>query len=306
MMESPDLNQTVRGIVVPLVTPLDSDDRLDRAALERVIEHVIRGGVSGLFILGTTGEGPSLSYELRSELIDAACRQVAGRVSVFVGVSDNVYERTMAVAHIAAKAGASAVVLAPPCYFRISQFDLLRYVERFSSDSPLPLFLYNIPSLTKTVFEPETVRHASAFPNVVGLKDSSGDLKYLSAVIRSTAADFPVMMGPEEMLVEAMQAGAIGGVCGGANLNPGLFTELHRLTASGNLESARKLQKRVCEISDALYTVGDRGTSYLRGLKSAMAAAGLCSGHCAIPIAQFTPEERRTLESRFEALGCTV
>jgi dihydrodipicolinate synthase/N-acetylneuraminate lyase len=300
------LKRTVSGIVVPLVTPLDIEDSLDCEALARVIAHVIRGGVSGIFILGTTGEGPSLSYELRAQLIESACRLAAGRVPVLVAVTDNVYERTRAMTHVAERAGASAVVLAPPCYFRISQTDLLHYVKRFAGESPLPVFLYNIPSLMKTMFDPDTVRRASEFSNVVGFKDSSGDLKYLSDVIRTISSEVPVMMGPEEMLLDAMQAGAVGGVCGGANLNPHLFTELHRLTASGDLNGAMKLQTRVREISDALYTVGDRGTSYLRGLKSAMAAAGLCSAKCAIPISPFTAEEGRQLQLRFDALGCTV
>src|SRR5947209_3986808 len=112
-MRWPELNQTVRGIVVPLITPLDAEDALDCEALARVIEHVIQGGVSGIFILGTTGEGPSLSYELRAQLIEAACRLAAGRVPVLVAVTDNVYERTQAMTHIAERAGASAVVLAP-------------------------------------------------------------------------------------------------------------------------------------------------------------------------------------------------
>src|SRR5262245_53663267 len=157
VIQNGNLYAAVNGIIVPLVTPLQREDMLDREALERVIEHVIRGGVSGLFILGTTGEGPSLSYELRSELIQAACRVAAGRVPVLVAVSDNAYERSMAMTRAAESAGAAAVVLAPPCYFRISQADLLRYVERFASESPLPIFLYNIPSLTKTAFDPQTV-----------------------------------------------------------------------------------------------------------------------------------------------------
>ena len=120
------------------------------------------------------------------------------------------------------------------------------------------------------------------------------------------ASGFPVMNGPEEILVDAMQAGAIGGVCGGANLNPRLFTDIYRLMSSGDLEGALKLQLRAREISDALYTVGDRNTSYLRGIKSAMAAAGLCSARCAIPLAPFTAEESRLLQSRFDSLGCMV
>ena len=208
------LDNAVRGIIVPLITPLEDDDVLDRVALERVIEHVLSGGVSGVFLLGTTGEGPSLSYEVRSQLIDATCQQVAGRVPVLVGVSDNAYERCIAMTRVAERAGAAAVVLAPPSYFRISQPDLLRYVETFAAESPLPVFLYNIPALTKTAYDPQTISRAAIFSRIAGLKDSSGDLDYLASVVRSTGAEFPVLMGPEEILMNAMQAGAVGGVCG--------------------------------------------------------------------------------------------
>jgi 4-hydroxy-tetrahydrodipicolinate synthase len=137
----------------------------------------------------------------------------------------------------------------------------------------------------------------------LGLKDSSGDLDYLKSVVCSVSADFPVMVGPEEILVDAMRAGATGGVCGGANLNPRLLSDLHRATAAGDLETAQKLQDRVRKISNALYTIGHRSTSYLRGLKAAMAATGLCSATCALPFAPFTVEERRLLESRLDGLG---
>jgi dihydrodipicolinate synthase/N-acetylneuraminate lyase len=182
----------------------------------------------------------------------------------------------------------------------------LRYVERFASESPLPIFLYNIPSLTKTAFDPQTVGQAAVFSRIAGLKDSSGDLDYLSSIVRSIGSEFPVMMGPEEMLMDAMQAGAVGGVCGGANLNPSLFVDLYKMTAAGDLAGAATLQTRVRELSSALYTVGDRSTSYLRGLKSAMAVAGLCSATCALPLAPFSAEEQQMLESRWHALGCTV
>ena len=120
-MEQREIDNAVRGVIVPLITPLESQDRLDRFGLERLVEHVIIGGVSGIFILGTTGEGPSLGYDLRTELIEAVCRQAAGRVPVLVGITDTAYERTIAMARVAERSGASAVVLAPPCYFQIGK-----------------------------------------------------------------------------------------------------------------------------------------------------------------------------------------
>ena len=193
-------------------------------------------------------------------------------------------------------------------YFRISQPDLLRYVETFAAESPLPVFLYNIPALTKTAYDPQTISRAAIFSRIAGLKDSSGDLDYLASVVRSTGAEFPGADGPgRKTRMNAMQAhGPVGGVGLGPNLQPGLFVDLYKKMASGDIAGATKLQSRVRQISDALYTVGDRSTSYLRGLKSAMAAAGLCSEKCALPLAPFATEERRLLESRWRSLECTL
>jgi 4-hydroxy-tetrahydrodipicolinate synthase len=161
-----------------MVTPLKDRDTLDLWGLERLVEHILGGGVQGLFILGTTGEGPSLSYRLRCELIERVCGQVNGRVPVLVGVTDTAFVESVNLAGIAADEGAAAVVLAPPYYFPAGQAELLEYLEHIATELPLPVFLYNMPSHTKIKFELGTLRQALTLPNVMGLKDSSGDLEY--------------------------------------------------------------------------------------------------------------------------------
>src|SRR5262249_5915685 len=145
------------GIIPPMVTPLRDRDTLDVAGLERLIEHILAGGVHGLFLLGTTGEGPSLSYSLRKELIDRTCRQVKGRVPVLVSITDTAFQESLKVARWSAEAGADAVVAAPPYYLPASQADLREYLCHLVPELPLPLLLYNIPLLTKVAYELETV-----------------------------------------------------------------------------------------------------------------------------------------------------
>ncbi|MHC4370339.1 MAG: dihydrodipicolinate synthase family protein, partial [Planctomycetota bacterium] len=203
---SNELSAPLCGIIPPLVTPLLDRDTLDTAGLERLIEHVLAGGVHGLFILGTTGEAPSLSYRLRYELIDRVCRQVSGRVPVLVGITDTSFVESVNIARKAEDAGARAVVLAPPYYFPAGQMELLEYLKHLTAELPLPVFLYNMPSHTKLVFEPETIRAAADFPGVAGIKDSSGNMMYfrrLQALLRDRP-DFSVLMGPEELLAEAV------------------------------------------------------------------------------------------------------
>src|ERR1041385_5174441 len=141
------------GIVPPIVTPLRGRDEPEAAGLERLLEHIIAGGVSGLFILGTTGEGPSLSYRLRREFIERVCRQVNGRVAVLVGITDTAFMESLHLARHAAQWGADAVVAAPPYYLPEAQPELLEWIQHLVPELPLPLFLYNMPSLTKVSFE---------------------------------------------------------------------------------------------------------------------------------------------------------
>jgi 4-hydroxy-tetrahydrodipicolinate synthase len=292
----------LRGIVTPLATPLSSTEpSLDPSALERLIEHVISGGVTGIFLLGSTGEFTSLGRELQLEVIRRGCAQAKGRVPVLVGISHTAISETLLLADAAAEAGADAVVLAAPYYFEHSQDDLLRYVERLTKSLSLPLFLYNIPHLTKSSFLPETVRRAADLPGIVGLKDSTGDLKYLEQTMEllRDRPGFTVMIGPEEILVECMKLGAHGGVCGGSNLNPKLFMDLYNAIVAGDEESAEALQQRVRRSAAALYRVGAPGGSYLRGIKAALSLAGLCKPEPAPPFTPFTKEEFALLEKGY-------
>jgi dihydrodipicolinate synthase/N-acetylneuraminate lyase len=293
----------LRGIITPLVTPLIRG-ALDCAALERLIDHVVTGGVNGIFILGTTGEGPSLSYTLREEMIRKTCQFVGGRVPVLASVSDTVLVESERVEEAAANAGVDAVVLTPPYYFQYSQSDLLRYVEVAAFRFSLPLFLYNIPHLTKIAFDVETVSRAARIPGVLGLKDSSHDLSYLTRIIEAVQdhPEFSVLTGPEEILLDALRAGSHGGVCGGSNLTPTLFRDLFQAASNANWEEANRHQAKVLAISNAVYTTGFPGTSYLRGLKCALELRGLCRAEFAPPLTKFTDEEYFTVAQHYHAV----
>ena len=174
----------IHGLVPPLVTPLAAADQLDVDGWQRLIDHQLAGGVDGLFILGTTGEGPSLSGRLRRELIERAASQLStsGR-PFYVGITDTSLAEAAALAGHAADHGARAVVAAAPYYFSLSQSDLRRWFEELAQQSPLPLILYNMPSCVRVTIEPETLTEMIDNPRIVGLKDSSGDLDYLASAL---------------------------------------------------------------------------------------------------------------------------
>jgi 4-hydroxy-tetrahydrodipicolinate synthase len=299
------LLKPLTGIVPPLVTPLRDRDTLDAAALQRLIEHVLAGGVHGLFLLGTTGEGPSLSWRLKAEVVQHGCRLVAGRVPVLVGVTDPSFTDALRLVERAAAAGADAIVIAPPYYLPLDQIELAAYVERFAAASPLPVFLYHIPSLTKIGFEPETIRRLLDVPKVIGLKDSGRGMPYQHTVraIIGQRPDFSLLVGPEELLAEAVLLGAHGAMCGGANMVPRLYVDLFDAARAGEIGRMRELHERVIHISDALYTIGNSGSSYFRGLKCALSILGLCGDVLAEPYQPFGPIERETIRKRMHELG---
>src|SRR5215470_6176702 len=194
------------GIIPPIVTPLLDRDNLDVEGLERLIERIVSGGVSGLFLLGTTGEGASLSYRLRRELIERTCRQVNKRAPVLVNITDTAFVESVNLARHAADSGAQALVVAPPYYLPAGQPELQEYLAHLVAELPLPLFLYNIPPLTKVSYELDTVRRAMDHPRIVGLKDSSGDMNYFkqAAALLKQRPDWSLLIGPEAKLLEAL------------------------------------------------------------------------------------------------------
>ncbi|HUS73648.1 MAG TPA: dihydrodipicolinate synthase family protein [Sedimentisphaerales bacterium] len=299
------LPKPLRGIIPPMVTPLLERDTLDVAGLERLIEHILTGGVHGLFILGTTGEAPSLSYRLRCELTERVCEQVKGRVPVLVGITDTCFVESVKIACKAKDAGAQAVVLAPPYYFPAGQGELLEYLKHLTPELPLPLFLYNMPSYTKLVFEPETVRAAADITGIAGIKESSGDMVYFHQLqsLLNERPDFSLLMGQEELLAEAVLVGAHGGVCGGANLVPQLYVELYKAACSKDLSAVEALHKKVMQISTSIYSVGKYESSYLKGLKCALSCMGICSDFLAEPFHRFRRAERNMIRRHLKELG---
>lgn len=302
------LSKQLRGIIPPMITPLLDRDTLDVAGLERLVEHILGGGVHGLFVLGTTGEGPSLSYRLRRELVDRVCRLVDGRVPVLVGITDTSFVESVNLAHHAADAGADAMVLSTPYYYPLDPASLLTYVERITAELPRPVVLYSIPSHTKATFDMATLARAMEIPNVVGLKDSSADVIHFHHVLRLARerSDWTVLMGPEELLAESVLLGGDGGVCGGANLYPRLYVELFHAAEAGDLRRARRLHDCVLQVAGRIYAVDRRGGSVLRGLKCAISCLGICSDAVAEPLAGFGEAERATVRRHLDELGAIL
>ena len=300
-----DISRPLRGVIVAMITPLIDQNTLDHRGLDRLIDHILGGGAHGLFILGTTGEAPALSYQLRVDLIERTCRHVAGRVPVLVGITDTAFTESLNLAEKAKNAGAYAVVASAPYYFPAAQEELLDYIRDLSAESPLPLFLYNAPHNTHHALGPKLVREASTLPNVIGLKDSSANMVYFHTVCEQMRdrPDFTLLVGPEELMAEAVLAGGHGGMCGGANFYPKLYVDLYRAASAGDLQRVANLHQKVMAISSTIYRVGRHDSSYLKGLKCAVSLLGICGDFLVEPFRSFGAQEREQVRRHLAALG---
>lgn len=302
------LPKPLRGIIPPMITPLLDTDTLDLESLEKLISHLVEGGVHGLFILGTTGELSSLSYHLRHELIKQTCELVNQRVPVLVGITETALEESVQLARTAATSGATAVVAAAPYYFNLSQPELIAYYQHLADQVPLPLLLYNMPSHTKINLEPDTVKSLAQHSNVVGIKDSSGNgvkFQHLQYLLKNDP-DFSVLVGPDELTTEVVLLGAHGGINGGANLFPQLYVNLYEAASRQDLTAALPLHAQVMAVCAQLYQVGNTSASYLQGVKCALSLMGLCRNVLAWPLQPFGTREQAIIRKYLDEMNVIV
>ncbi|MBR4364113.1 MAG: dihydrodipicolinate synthase family protein [Prevotella sp.] len=298
-------NSPLCGIIPPLVTPLKNNETLDVESLERLIEHLIAGGVHGLFILGTTGEEQSLSYQVRKQMIQESCRINRGRLPLLVCITDTSIVESIRLAQVAADCGADGVVSAPPYYFATGQPELAQFYEELVPQLPLPVFLYNMPSHVKVSFAPDTVRRIAQNPRVIGFKDSSANAVYFQSVMykMKERPDFAMLVGPEEITGECVLLGGHGGINGGANMFPELYVGMYDAAKAHDIDRVLRLQQYIMQISTSIYTVGQHGSSYLKGLKCALSILGVINDDfVASPFYKFNAPERDKIRQALAAL----
>jgi 2-dehydro-3-deoxy-D-pentonate aldolase len=291
------MKSPLRGIIPPVVTPLLDNNTLDVKGLEKLVEHLIGGGVHGLFILGTTGEAPSLSYELRKEFIKKTCELTNHRVPVMVGITDTSFEGSLEIAEYSHQVGADAVVVAPPYYMPIAQSELVFYLQNLIPKLSLPVLLYNMPSHTKIHMDLETVKIGQAL-GAIGIKDSSGDMFYQTNLIEAfkEKPEFAIITGTELFLPETILQGGHGAIAGGANIYPKLFVAMYEASLARDFEKIAQLRAINIQLYNTIYAVSGNSSRYIRGLKCVLNTMGICNDYAALPLTKYDGEDRKKIE----------
>jgi 4-hydroxy-tetrahydrodipicolinate synthase len=212
----------IKGIIVPVVTPMHADERVHIPQLRAQIDRLIDAGVHGIFCLGTNGEGYILSDAEKAEVLEATVEQVNGRVPVYAGTGCVSTRDTVALSRRASDIGADYLSVITPWFAAATQDDLIAHYRAVAEAVPLPMVLYNIPARTGNALAPATVRALSGIDSIVGVKDSSGNFDNMLQYIEQTAgrSDFKVLSGNDSLILWNLLAGGAGGVAGCANVFP--------------------------------------------------------------------------------------
>jgi 4-hydroxy-tetrahydrodipicolinate synthase len=268
------------GVYVALLTPFDSADRIDVVALRSHIDALIRGGIDGVYAGGTTGEAPLLSMRERTELGAAVIAAVDKRIPVILQTGAATTEDSVALTRSARDQGAEAAAVVAPWYYRLADEALAAHFRKVAASAPdFPVLLYNIPQNTGNPLSPDLVlRVGSEAPNLVGIKDSSGDLRAIAELVRRTQPTFRVFSGSDPQMAEALELGAAGVVSGNANVVPGLFAAAYRAFRVGDAPALAVLAGAIQSVCVALGD-GDIGM-----LKAVVARLGQPVGRPRSPI----------------------
>ncbi|HBE69577.1 MAG TPA: dihydrodipicolinate synthase family protein [Planctomycetaceae bacterium] len=213
---------------------------------------------------------------------------------MLVGVTDTAFAETIRLAERAARFGAEAVVLSTPYYFPAGQTELFRYFGEVVRLCPLPVMLYNIPSLTKVAIELPTLQRLAESPAILGVKDSSGDQDYFRQLIglKQQRPDWSILVGPEHLTAWAVRLGGDGGVNGGANIFPELFSALYSAARGNEDVTVSQIQDVVNELQ-GIYEVGKYASRFIKATKCAVSLRGICLDRLAEPFNHFMPPERQ-------------
>ena len=235
----------LKGVFPAMATPLTPDEQIDQAALKKLVHYLLDGGVHGIVALGSTGEFPAMNESMRQQVMETTLAEVNGKVPVLVGCGEPGTQRTVEQVRIAARTKADGVLVAVPYYFNMDQPAVVRHYQTVADASGLPVVVYNFPQMTKVTFTADTVAKLAEHPNIIGIKDSSGDFFGMQRFIDVTAgADFAVMSGNPALGLSAYQLGAKGGIYAGCSLFPKQCAAVYNAFMDGDMATAVELQKK--------------------------------------------------------------
>lgn len=291
---------TLRGIIPPVVTPMTAGQDVDLPGLRTHIDFMLAKGVHGVFVLGTTGEFYALDEREKQSVVADAVAHVGGRAPVYVGAGAETTREVIRLTKMAEKEGAAGVSVITPYFIKPNQAELFDHFKRVAESTSLPVVLYNNPATCGGLsIEPDTVAKLAEVPNIVGIKDSSGDLQNTIEIIRQTPREtFSVLNGRDTLILAALQAGAQGAIPASCNIAPELCVGIYESFVKGDIDAAKGFQSRLHGVRMAM-ALGTGNSA----VKEAMALLGRSAGPMRSPVLPFGDAQKAKLKGILEKAG---
>lgn len=284
------------GVGVALITPFKENKTIDFDALSRLVESNIAGGVSYLVVMGTTAESPVLSKGEKQEVLDFVVKQNAGRVPIVFGIGGN---DTLVVAEQMRKLnlkGVDAILSVVPYYNKPTQEGIYQHYKYLSEASPLPILMYNVPGRTGVNMTAATcLRLAKEFPNLIGVKEASGNISQVSYILRDAPKDFMVISGDDNLTLSVIASGGDGVISVSANAFPKKMSTLVASALKGDFITAQRCQNELLEVTDLLFAEGNPA-----GVKSALKTLGVVENVLRLPLVKSSEELDRKIAEQIK------
>ncbi|WP_026579721.1 4-hydroxy-tetrahydrodipicolinate synthase [Bacillus sp. SB47] len=285
------------NIATAMVTPFDKNENIDFQKLSKLIDYLINNGTDSLVVAGTTGESPTLSEEEKVALIQYSVKEAAGRVPIIAGTGSNNTKASIKLTKKAEEAGADAVMLVTPYYNKPSQEGMYRHFRAIAEETSLPVMLYNVPGRTAASLAPETTIRLAEIPNIIAIKEASGDLDAITKIIAETPEDFAVYSGDDSLTLPALSVGARGIVSVASHIIGPEMQEMIKHYTEGNTAQAALIHQKLLPLMKGLFAAPNPSP-----LKTALQLKGLDVGSVRLPLIPLNEDERLRLSSLMNGL----
>jgi 4-hydroxy-tetrahydrodipicolinate synthase len=289
----------IRGIIPPVATPMQANEDLDLPRLEWFLDHLIDAGVHGVFVLGTNSEFYALDEREKQEVIATAVAHVRKRVPVFAGTGAETTREAVRLTKMAEREGVDGVSVITPYFVFPNQQEIYDHYRRIAENTSLPVILYNNPNTCGGLkIDVDTVARLAQIPNILGIKDSSGDQQNTNELIRVVPERFTVLQGRDTLIYQSLIWGARGSVPATANVAPALVVKIYEEFQKGNHAAAKVAQLKLNPVRLSL-TLGTAPG----GVKAALAMMGLSIGPCRSPVAPLSPDKQQKMRAALAEAG---
>ena len=287
-----------KGIVPAMVTPITPDGKINVGALRKLTNYLIEGGVHGVFPVGSQGEFYALTFEEKKKVIETVVEETRGRVPVYAGTGAITTREAIALTQMAEAAGVSAVSVITPFFISPNENELYEFYSAIAKSTRLPILLYNNPGRTGVNMSVNFILRASKIDNIVGIKDSSGDMTLMAECIRRADKGFSVLSGRDTLIYGVLCYGGKGGIAATANVAPKIVAEIYDAFVAGDLKRSLEAQFRLAPLRLAF----DLGT-FPVVIKEALNLIGIDAGVGIAPVGGIKPEAKEELKKILEGMG---